>query len=140
MSTSRPARKRRNLGESSSGPVRERTVSLERPVKISDFQSLLWEGHSLPSIFSDHGWGPILDEREEAWEPVSYIDIVAEFYRELGSASADDSGAYSITVRGVPVVFSRDGLAEHLGIPRLPDAYPNVVPRESDLSIEVETV
>lgn len=139
MSTSRPARKRRNLGESSSGPVRERTVSLERPVKISDFQSLLWEGHSLPSIFSDRGWGPILDEREEAWEPVSYIDIVAEFYRELGSASADDSGAYSITVREVPVVFSRDGLAEHLGIPRLPDAYPNVVPRESDPSVEAET-
>ena len=124
-------RKRGRSGEPSIQTVRERTVLLERQVKLSDFVALIWEGHSLPSVFNDRGWAPILDQREEGMELVSFIEIVTEFYKELGAASPDDGGAYRISVRGAPVIFSADGLAAYLGIPRLLDAYPNLPVRES---------
>lgn len=64
---------------------------LEQLVKISDFVILVWEGNkSLPVVFNHDGWAHM---RKEAWELVSYIDIVVEFYKQLGGANPDDNRA-----------------------------------------------
>lgn len=123
--------------------VSERTILLERQVKIFVFLSLVWKGHSqdsLTSVFNDHCWKSNLDQREEPGELVSYIDIVVEFCRQLGGASLDDGGAYTIIVRGAPITFSTDELAVYVGIPRLRDAYPNVMSREFDISNDAKNV
>lgn len=65
-------------------------------------------------------------------ELISYIDIVTEFYKKFGGASLDNGGAYRISVQGAPVVFLVDGLAKYLGIPKLRNTYPNMLPREFD--------
>ncbi|KAF5471875.1 hypothetical protein F2P56_008639 [Juglans regia] len=62
-----------------------------------------------------------------------------QFYKELSGANADDGGAYMISVQEAPVIYSADGLAEYLCIPKLRDAYLNMLPRESDPSGDAET-
>lgn len=61
---------------------------------------------------------------------IAYIDIVFEFYRELGVANQDDE-AYMISVQRVSVTFSVDAVFDFLGIPQLLIAYLNMIPRES---------
>lgn len=108
-------------------------------MKIFDFLSLVWEDYSLPSVFSDRGLLPIFDQREEASELVSYIDIIAEFHKQFSGASLNDRGVYTIIVQGAPVIFLVDKLIEFLSIPSPRDAYPNMLPRESNPPSDLET-
>lgn len=66
------------------------------------------------------------------------LGIVVKFYQQLGGANPDEGlRAYTITIQGTRVTFSTNGLADYIGIPRLSDSYPNVMPRESSPSSDV---
>ncbi|XP_042969115.1 uncharacterized protein LOC122301804 [Carya illinoinensis] len=84
-------------------------------VKIDDFQDLLFDSRSLTSVFVEHSWSLVLDQRDEAFLFLAYIDIVTDFYRGLNASGQDVDYILSDFI----------GMA-HLGI-----AYPNVVHRES---------
>ncbi|KAF5481684.1 hypothetical protein F2P56_002320 [Juglans regia] len=140
MDSIKRGRKRGRPGQSSIETFRERTILLEHHVKIFDFMTLTWEGHSLISVFIDRGWTPIgLDQKDEACDLMSYIDIVSEFYKELDGISPDEGGECMISIQGASVLFLADRLADFIGIPKLRTVYSNVVVRESPASGDGET-
>ncbi|KAF5477474.1 hypothetical protein F2P56_004111 [Juglans regia] len=87
-------------------------------------------GHPLAAVFIKRSWILFIDQKDEGREIFFYIDIIFEFYIEIDVASRYDD-LYIILVRGTSVTFSVDAVAHFIGIPQLPIAYPNVVPRES---------
>ncbi|XP_035544683.1 uncharacterized protein LOC118348043 [Juglans regia] len=126
-------------GQPSSEEVQDRIVLLERQVTIEDFQDLLWEGDSLVSVLLDCDWTRIIDQKDERRDKIiAHIDIVFEFYSELGGAG-QDYDRYTFSVQGKLVRFSVDTVSNFLRIPRLPTAYLSVVSKESTYVGDGET-
>lgn len=76
-------------------------------MKISNFQNFCWEGHSLATVFIEHGWQPIIDQKDEEIEKIiAYIDIVFEFYREPYDASRDNKAYVQFSLGCISYIFS----------------------------------